>query len=69
MSLPKVVLMDDRRGVSVGQRVFVAEPLDPIFESCDAGSVVEMAKPLVKRSSGRVGDPSDQCLVRFFGVV
>ena len=69
MRAAQVVLVHDRSRVSVREGVLVAQPLHAVLEPLNAGAFVEMAKPLVKRSSGRVGDPSDQCLMRFFGVV
>jgi type IV secretory pathway protease TraF len=65
----KVMLVHDGSCVTVGKLVLLAKPLDAIVEAKQARAVLEMPKPLVKRSAGRFGNPSDQHLMRFFGVV
>ena len=69
MGLDQVVLVHDRGGVPVREVVLVAQPLHAIVEPQAAWTVLEMAEPLMKRTPGRFGDPSDQQLMGFFGVV
>jgi hypothetical protein len=61
----QVVLVDDRRRVSMREAVLVPEPLHSIFEAQTSWSIFDMAEPLMKWAPGRFGNPSDQHPVGF----
>jgi hypothetical protein len=66
MRFVQVVLVHDRGGVPVRESVLLAQPLNALVEPEETGTVLDMAEPLMKWASGRVGDPSDQHPMCFF---
>lgn len=69
MGLAQIVLVHDRRRVTVRDPVFIAKPLDTLVEAKEPRAILEMTEPLMKRTTRRFGHSADEQLMRLFGVV
>jgi hypothetical protein len=65
----QIELVHDRGGMPMRKVVLVSQPPDAFVETQEPGPGIETPQPLLKGSSGRLGNSGDQHLMSFFGVV
>lgn len=69
MRAAKVVFVNDRRCVAVGDTVLVLKPRHLVVEPQEGGAVLKFAEPLGEFATCALGNPSQQVLMRLLGVV
>lgn len=65
----QIELVHDGGRMAVSKVVLVPQPTNAFVETQEPGPGIKMPQPLLKASPGRLGNPGDQHLMGFFGVV